>query len=193
MLLQRLWFGMMAFSLILSLISGKGGEMLPSALEGCSKAIALTIQMGAGYMFFGGLMEIVQATGIGRGIERALKPALCRLMPNQGKASEAVSLNLCMNVLGLGNAATPKGIEAVRLMVEEEKQNPAVRQDLYMLLILNATSIQLLPTTVITLRTAAGSSDPGRMILPTLLCTSVSTLTGILLGLLLRRRATHGK
>ena len=193
MLLQRIWFAMVFFSIFLSFVTGKGGEVLPFALEGCANAIELTLQMGAGYMFFSGLMEIARGAGASKMLERRLKPVLHRLMPNQGKAAEAVGLNLCMNMLGLGNAATPKGIEAVRLMAEEEEQNPGVRQDLYMLLILNATSIQLLPTTVMTLRAAAGSADPGRIILPTLLCTAVSTSTGVLLGMVMRRRMCHAK
>ena len=123
MVLQRIWLGMMFFSLVLSFAAGKGGEVLPSALKGCSDAIALTLQMGAGYMFFGGLMEIAKEAGIGRMLEKGIKPVMQRLMPHQGKAAEAVSLNLCMNVLGLGNAATPKGIEAVRRLTEEEKRN----------------------------------------------------------------------
>lgn len=193
MLLQRIWFAMVFLSLFLSFVTGKGGEVLPSALEGCANAIELTLQMGAGYMFFSGLMEIARGAGVSKMLERWLKPVLNRLMPNQGRAAEVVSLNLWLNVLGLGNAATPKGIEAVRLMAEEETRNPGVRQDLYMLLILNATSIQLLPTTVMTLRAAAGSADPGRIILPTLLCTAVSTITGVLLGLMMRRRSAHAE
>ena len=193
MLLQGIWFGMMVISLFLSFVTGRGGEVLPSALEGCSNAIALTIQMGAGYMFFGGVMEIARGAGVSRMLEKNLKPVLRKLMPHHKEASEAVCLNLSMNILGLGNAATPKGIEAVRLMAEEEELNPEVRHDLYMLLILNATSIQLLPTTILTLRAAAGSSDPGRVILPTLLCTTVSTITGVASGWLMRRKKAYGK
>ncbi|MDD6143248.1 MAG: hypothetical protein PUD16_07120 [bacterium] len=101
---------------------------------------------------------------------------------------EAIALNLSMNALGLGNAATPQGIRAVRLISEEEKHAPAVRHDLYMLLILNATGLQLLPTTVLTLRIAAGSANAQAVVAPVLLCTAVSTLVGVLPALWIRRR-----
>lgn len=93
-----------------------------------------------------------------------------------------------MNMLGLGNAATPQGMEAMRLMEEERKKAPCVEHDMYMLLILNATSIQLIPTTVLALRAAAGSADAGAIVLPSLVCTAVSTAVGAVLGLICRRR-----
>ena len=104
------------------------------------------------------------------------------------EARQAVCMNLSMNMLGLGNAATPQGMEAMRLMEEERKKAPCVEHDMYMLLILNATSIQLIPTTVLALRAAAGSADAGAIVLPSLVCTAVSTAVGAVLGLICRRR-----
>lgn len=187
MLLQWLWFLMMAGSIGWACFSGQAGTMLSAAMEGCSNAIELTLRLGAGYMLFGGLMEIAGACGVSAMLERMVKPVLRRCMPNLGSASEAVAMNLSMNMLGLGNAATPKGIEAMRLMEKERQKNPMVIHDMFMLLIINATSIQLLPTTVVALRAAAGSADPGSIVLPTLLCTAVSTITGVGLGCLFRR------
>ena len=96
-------------------------------------------------------------------------------------------MNLSMNVLGLGNAATPMGLEAMRHLAAEQALQPAIRHDRNMLLILNATSLQLLPTTVLTLRAAAGSADVNAVVLPTVLCTAFSTVVGVLLGLMCRR------
>jgi len=189
-MLQWLWFGMTAFSLLWG--SLKGEAMLASALEGCSSAISLVIRLGAGYMLFGGLMEIARVSGVSRALEKLMKPVLRPCMPGLGKSSEAAAVNLSMNMLGLGNAATPKGIEAMGRMEEERLRNPQVIHDMYLFLIINATSIQLLPTTVVSLRAAAGSADPGAVILPSLLCTAVSTVTGVGLGLLMRRRALRG-
>ena len=191
-MLQWLWFGMMAFSLVWGCLNGCSGEMLSSALEGCTNAVSLVIRLGAGYMLFGGLMEIAKSSGVSRLLEKMMKPVLRLCMPNLGKASEAVAVNLSMNMLGLGNAATPKGIEAMKRLEEERKCNPQTIHDMYMLLIINATSIQLLPTTVVALRAAAGSADPGAIVLPTLLCTAVSTVTGVGLGLGMRRRSRYG-
>ena len=187
MFLQWLWISMMMGSLLYALMTGNGSSMLQAALQGSADTISLTLQLGAGYLFFCGMMEIVRGTGGQHGISRILQPLLRRLMPGVGDAAETVAMNLSMNVLGLGNAATPIGMEAMRLMDEERKRNPSVKHDMYMLLILNATSLQILPTTVLTLRTAAGSADPNVILLPTLACTALSTAVGAGLGMCMRK------
>ena len=177
-------------SLVYAAFCGRGPEMLAAALGATADAITLTLTLGAGYLLFCGWMRILQALGAPGALERFVHPALRVLMPGvRGKeARQAVCMNLSMNMLGLGNAATPQGMEAMRLMEEERKTAPCVEHDMYMLLILNATSIQLIPTTVLALRAAAGSADAGAIVLPSLVCTAVSTAVGAVLGLICRRR-----
>ena len=190
MVLQLMWFIMIAFSIGYASFFGKISQLLPAMLKGCEEAIALTLRLGAGYLLFCGLTEIAKAVQVPALLEKLLRPLLKRLMPQtqNAKIREAVTLNLSMNMLGIGNAATPLGMEAVRLMDEEGERNPKIRQDLYMLLILNATSIQLLPTTILALRTAMGSPRPNAILFPTLVCTAVSTTVGIGTALIWRRR-----
>ena len=149
----------------------------------------LTMQLGAGYLLFCGLMAIAKETGVQRGLKRVLKPLLRGLMPSVQKeeTQEAVLLSLAMNVLGLGNASTPAGVEAMRRMEAERELCPAIRHDMEMLLILNATGLQLLPTTVLTLRAAAGSVDVNAVLIPVLMCTAFSTVAGVGMGLIMRR------
>ena len=163
--------------------------MIAAALDGTEKAILLTFQLCAGYLLFCGLMEIARALHADRGIQRLLRPVIRLVMPGitQKEALGAVGMNLSMNVLGMGNAATPAGLEAMRYLEMERERNPLVRHDRFMLLILNATSLQLLPTTVLTLRAAAGSSNVNAVLLPTVVCTAVSTVTGVCAGLLCRK------
>ncbi len=188
-MLQWVWFAMVAGSVLYSCLTGNAGKTVEAALDGCQKAIALTLQLGAGYLLFCGLMEIARAAKADKGLERLLKPVLKHLMPRTktDEARSAAALNLSMNILGLGNAATPMGLEAMRRMEAEEGVCSGVKHDMYMLLILNATSLQLLPTTVLTLRAAAGSADVNAVLMPTLLCTAFSTLVGTALGLICRR------
>ena len=185
MLLSWIWLGMMAASLLYGCLTGRAGALLPAALDGASSAVSLSLRLMAGYLFFCGLKEL----RLPEKLARLLRPFLRRVMPTlRGEeARQAVTLNLTANLLGLGNAATPSGIEAVRRMEEEQEQNPQVRHALYMLLILNATGLQLFPTTVLTLRVAAGSAQPNAILLPTLACTAFSTLVGAGLGLLCYR------
>lgn len=179
MLLDRIWTGMIAASLLFGMLTGKGKEVLPALLAGSADAVTVSLKLASGYLFFCGLMNIVNNLKTMKNIERLLKPVLKILVGPiaDSKTREAVSMNLSANLLGLGNAATPYGIEAARQLAAQGN-----RHALYMLLIINATSIQLLPTTVLTLRIAAGSAQPNAIIMPTLLATAVSTFTGCTLG-----------
>lgn len=185
MFLEYLWFGMIAASLLWGMFTGQGKEILPALLEGTGSAVTVTLHLLSGYLFFCGMIAIVNNLKIQKTICRVTAPLLKRLMgrAHNKDVTEAVCMNLSANLLGLGNAATPYGIEAARQL-----EQAGDRQGLYMLLILNATSLQLLPTTVLTLRVAAGSADPNAILLPSILSTLVSTVTGALLGLLCRKR-----
>ena len=189
-MLQMIWCAMAKGSLGYALLAGKGTVMLEAALAGCERAISLTLQLGAGYVLFCGLMEMVKAAGVQQGLKKLLRPVLHLLTPaiSKEETKEAVVMSLAMNVLGLGNAATPAGVQAMRLMEDERLLRSSVRHDMEMFLILNATGLQLLPTTVLTLRAAAGSARVNAVLVPVLICTGVSTITGVGLGLLMRWR-----
>ena len=184
MFLQYLWFGMVAASLVWGMLTGQEKTILPAVLDGTATAAAVMLQLLSGYLFFCGIIAIVNKLQIQQKICRCAKPAIKRLLGGASSeaAMEAVCMNLSANLLGLGNAATPYGMEAARQLDTHPD-----RHGLYMLLIINATSIQLLPTTVLTLRIAAGSVQPNAILLPSLLSTVVSTSTGVLLGLGCRR------
>lgn len=187
-MIHQIWFIMMALSMAYGCMRGTGGEMLQTALDGCGKALGLTVELCGGYMLFCGLMEIARALHVEKGMQRLLRPVQRWLMPHMktAEAAGAVALNLAMNVLGMGNAATPLGLEAMRKLEAERMLRPDVRHDMEMFLILNATSLQLLPTTVLSLRAAAGSADVNAVLIPTIVCTGVSTAVGAACGLLCR-------
>ena len=132
MALQWLWLAMTGGSLVYAAFCGRGPEMLAAALGATADAITLTLTLGAGYLLFCGWMKILQALGAPGALERLVHPALRVLMPGvRGKeARQAVCMNLSMNMLGLGNAATPQGMEAMRLMEEERKTAPRVEHDM---------------------------------------------------------------
>jgi len=179
MLLNSIWYLMISVSLLYGMLTGQGKEALPALLAGTAEAVAVSLKLASGYLLFCGLMNIVNNLKTMKTVENALKPALTFLVGRIDHAGtrEAVSMNLSANLLGLGNAATPSGIEAARQL---DAQNN--RHALYMLLIINATSIQLLPTTVLTLRIAAGSAQPNAIIWPTIAATAASTVVGCGLG-----------
>ena len=185
-----IWTGMAVVSVVCGAVYGRMEAVSAAALEGAGQAVRLCLSMAGVLCLWTGLMEVMDRCGLSRRLGRLFRPVLRRLLPQASRDPEtlaAVTANVSANLLGLGNAATPSGMEAVRRMEEEQKQNPQVRHALYMLLILNATGLQMFPTTVLTLRVAAGSADPNAILLPTLACTAFSTLVGAGLGLLCYR------
>ena len=182
-MIQTIWFGMMAGSVFYACLTGNAAQMMSAAMQGTQRSVTLTMELCAGYLLFCGLMEIAKALHIPGGLGRMMKPVFRLLLPGAGKASEAAAVNLSMNMLGLGNAATPAGMDAIRQLELERKRNPLVQHDMYMLLILNATGVQLFPTTMLAIRTSADSANPGAILFPVLAATAVSTFVGALAGI----------
>ncbi len=171
----------MLLSVVVALATGRAEALLPGALAGAADAVSLTLKLAAGYLFFCGMMEIVKALHVPEKMSKALAPALRRLFPGvkEKDTQEAMVLNLTADLLGLGNAATPTGIAAMERMEREQQRDPAVLHAMYLFLVINATSVQLLPTTVISLRVAAQAADPTAILLPTWACTSLSMAVGM--------------
>lgn len=188
-MIHHMWLAMMGSSVVYGLLSGSEVKLLEAALEGCAKAVSLTLELCAGYLLFCGLMEIAGALRAEEKLQKLLSPVQKKLMPatRTQEARGAAAMNMAMNVLGMGNAATPAGLDAMRHMEAERANRPEVQHDMEMFLILNATSLQLLPTTVLALRSASGSAYANAVLIPTILCTALSTITGTACGLLCRR------
>jgi spore maturation protein A len=180
---------MILLSILYGMVTGNAAALIPAALTGAGDAISLTLRLLAGYLFFCGMIEIVNALNIPARISRALSPLLRFLFPSIQKqeTKDAIVMNFSANILGLGNAATPMGILAMERMEAERAQNNGVLAAMYMFLIINATSLQLIPTTVISMRMAAGSASPTAVLFPTILCTVVSTVAGVLCALVCAR------
>ena len=187
MLLSWIWLGMMGASLLYGCLTGRAGTLLPAALDGASSAVSLSLRLMAGYLFFCGLMEIMKELRLPEKLARLLRPFLRLVMPTlQGEeARQAVTLNLTANLLGLGNAATPMGIRAACRMARGTEG--VASDELCRLVVLNTASIQLLPTTVASIRAVCGSAAP-LDILPAVWVSSLLSVTaGLAAAKLLER------
>ena len=177
-MLQWIFGGMIVFSLLEGMVNGSGEATVFSMLNAASEAVQTAIALTGAYAFFCGMLNIVRKAGAAEGLGKMISPALKRLFGDglPPDALEPVTMNLTANLLGLGNAATPMGIEAARRM---GKGNDTAGNALCLFLVINSSSVQLFPSSVIALRAAAGSADPARIVLPTLIATGVSTAVGI--------------
>lgn len=157
---------------------------LPALLSGGEKAATLSLSLLAAYCVFLGFFKVMERCGLAEKLARLFSPAARRLFCTQDReAVYLASCNLSANMLGLPGAPTPLGVKATQRFLAGGNEYAA---DL--LFVLNATSLQLLPTTVLALRIAAGSQSPADILLPTLLSTLLSTLIGVTLLRLRRRR-----
>ena len=177
-MLQVLFGGMMGLSLLYGLIVGRGEQVASAMLEGAEEAVQAAFAMAGGFAFFCGMTAILRRAGAVQALGKRLSPLLSRLLGPElpPDALEPVLLNLSANMLGLGNAATPMGVEAARRMGGRGER---ASNALCLFLVINSSSVQLMPTTVIALRAAEGSTAPGAIVVPALLATAISTAVGI--------------
>ena len=188
MTMAWVWTGMVSFSLLAGLLTGRIAAVGAAALEGASAAVDLCLSMAGILCLWMGIMEIMERCGLAAGLARLFRPLLRRLLPQASRDEEtlsAVSANVSANLLGLGNAATPLGIRAARRMARGCEG--VASDELCRLVVLNTASIQLLPTTVASVRSAFGCRSPFD-ILPAVWVSSVlSVSAGLLMAKLLSR------
>ncbi|MCI9222813.1 MAG: spore maturation protein A [Oscillospiraceae bacterium] len=180
MAMSWIWTLMVGAAVLCGLALGNGPTVAKGALDGAAAGVELCLSMMGVLCLWMGVMEVMERSGLARGLSRLLRPALRRLYPDFARdkqVMDAVSANLSANLLGLGNAATPLGLEASRLMAE---RSPGVASDgLCMLVVMNTASLQLIPTTVASLRAAAGSGNPFDILPAVWLASAVSVTVGI--------------
>ncbi len=152
-------------------------SVLSSLTNGGRKAVELSLALTAVYSVWSGISAVAEKAGINSKISAFLSPVVNFLFGKQDEETKKqLSLNLSANLMGLGGIATPAGIKSAELLSAKKDE-----RGLNTLFILASTSIQLLPSTVISLRSQFGSVSPSDIFLPTLLSTSISTLSGLLL------------
>lgn len=152
-------------------------KLLSSLLSGAERAVTMAVTLFCIYAVWMGLSRLAEKSGLARGASRALKPLSQKLFKTENdEATENIAMNLSCNLLGIGGAATPYAVKAVKAL---EKDRNEFAQKL--LFIINATSVQIVPTTVIALRASAGSVSAADIFLPSLICTAFSTLFAVLI------------
>ena len=183
------WTGMVVLSLLFGLFTGRLDAVANAALEGANAAIELSLSMAGILCLWSGVMEIMNVCGLSSALARAFRPLLRRLLPQASRDEEtlaAISANVSANLLGLGNAATPLGIRAARRMARG--CDGVASDELCLLVVLNTASIQLLPTTIASVRAAAGCRTPFDILPAVWLASVLSVTVGLLTARLLSRR-----
>ena len=182
-------FGMICIvSLIFGAILGNGEALGNAVMDGAAEAIALTISLVGIMGLWCGLMRVAERVGIMRGIAKLLSPMLRIFFPDavkKGNGDSEIAASIAANLLGMGNAATPFALSAMEKLKENGGSGDEATPEMITLAVLNTASFSLVPTTLLALRRAAGSSDPYAVILPVWIVSFACSLLALVLTRLL--------
>ena len=187
-MMNSIWCFMILFGLIVGSFNGKIAVLSDTILSSSKEAVELCILMFGIVGLWSGLMSIALSLGITTKLQQMLSPFLSFLFPNlkNKKAKEYISTNIIANMLGLGWAATPSGLKAM----EELAKNPIPQKgkiieshistnEMCTFLVLNISSLQLIPVSMIAYRSQYNSHNPGAIVAPAIIATTISTLAGV--------------
>lgn len=176
MLMSYIWTGMIALSLIAAIATGRSGALAAAVTQGAQSGVTLAISLAGALCLWSGVGKLMEHAGATAALTRLFRPLLGKLFPSSKKdpvLSGSLSANICANFLGLGNAATPMGIQAAQRLAMHCGGSTA-SDELCRLIVLNTASIQLIPATVAAVRASFGCASPFD-ILPAVWVTSFSS------------------
>ena len=182
-MINTIWFFLMVVGIIVGIINGRLEEITQAAMDSAALAVQLCIGFIGIWALWLGLMKVAEKSGFIRGIGKVLSPITGILFPQVPKdhpAMGAMVMNMAANMMGLGNAATPLGLKAMKELQKLNHDKTKASNAMCLFLVINTSSITLIPTTVVALRMSTGSANPTEIIGTAMIATTISTLVGII-------------
>ncbi len=169
-------------SLIFAIFTGNLSQLAGAMLDGASKAVTLTLALVGTMGFWSGVMCVLQDIGVCRLLAKVIAPILKFIFPEnckKGIATDEIAANISANMLGLGNAATPIGIQAMKALSKANGDDGTASDDMITFVVMNTCAVSLMPTTLIALRRAAGSANPFSILIPVWICSVVCAAVAV--------------
>lgn len=182
-MLNYLWGCMILIGVVYAALTGNIDSVTSGALDGAKDAVSLCITMLGVMAFWCGLMEIAEKSGLIDKCKCGVAPSISWLFPNvprQSRAFSYITTNMISNFLGLGWAATPAGIRAMQELSELNGHNSVASCDMCTFLVINISSIQLIPVNIIAYRSQYGSANPTSILFPSIIATTCSTFVAVI-------------
>ena len=189
-MINYIWFIMIFFGILVGLVTGNGEAISRSIIGSVDSTVQFMIGLVGLMCFWCGVMKVAEKSGLTQKLSKILRPVLKLIFKEAAKdekALGAIVMNITANMLGLGNAATPFGIKAMQEMDRLNKEKGKASNDMALFLVLNAACIQLVPTTIISIRAASGSVNPGVIIVPAILASTIAAIVGVVSCKILQR------
>jgi spore maturation protein A len=180
--MNTIWVLLIAGSIIFSILNGRLDELTKSIFEGAKSAVEVSLYLLGIISLWLGITKIIEDSGLIYRLSGFLKFFLSRLFPNLPRdhpALTSITLNFLANLFGLGVAATPLGIKAMQDLQSLNRNGDTVSHEMMLFIVINTSSIQLIPFTVIGILSDFGSKNPSGVVLPTILATLVSTACAV--------------
>lgn len=181
--MRTIWIALIGLGLVFSFINGRPGTVADVLFFDLQKSVELILSLLPIMAFWTGLMAVVEKTGILNKLAEAIKPLvkfLFKEVQDNKKAVNAIIMTIAANMLGIGNSATAFGIKAMQEMQLTNRDKTTANNAMCMFLIINVSSIQLIPLNIIKLRADSGAISPSDIMLPTLIATTFSTAVAII-------------
>ena len=188
-MLNYIWFGLMALSLVVAAVNGTAEAVTKAAVDSASTAVEISIGLVGVMTLWLGIMRIAEAAGLVTTLGRALRPFLRWMFPEVPPghpASGAIVVAIAANMLGLNNAATPLGIKAMEELQELNGDKETASNPMVTFMAMTTSGVQLVPSTMIAVLAAAGSVNPTAIIAPGLVATFVGTVSAVIAAKLLQ-------
>lgn len=189
-MLSYIFVFMVGLSVVCAVALGKTSELSDSLLSGATDAVDLLIMMSGMMCLWSGIMEVAKESKLTDVLSKALSPILRKLFPDVDKNSDAfkyISMNVSANLLGIGNAATPLGLKAMKELKGDSSIDVAT-DSMITFVVMNTASIQLLPTTIGAMRGALGSESPFDIVFCVWITSAVALILGLTVSKLLCKR-----
>lgn len=191
-----IWAFLIGIGILYSLISGNINVINESILTNATEALDLLLNLLPIIVLWTGILKIAEVSGLLDKFASLLSPLLHKLFPDVPKDNKAlgyISSNIAANMLGLGSAATPAGLKAMNELQKINKDKDTASTPMITFLILNTAGVTLIPTTILALRVAYKSVSPGEIILPAIIATFASSIAGLTLDFIIRKRSKKWK
>lgn len=190
-MLNLIWPIFIIVSFVYAILNGRVPDVNNSVFNSTKSAVDLSISLLGTTCLWTGIMQIASSTNIVKHLSKLLNPIIKRIFPDikkEEKVHKEITMNIIANIMGLGNAATPLGLKAMKSMQTKNKDKNKLSNSMCMLIVLNTASIQLIPTTVIAIRSSLGSDNPTEMIIPVWIATICAAIAAVVSAKLLMKK-----
>ena len=190
-ILNKIWPFFIIISFAFAIYSGNISNINSAIFSSAEQTVELCLTLLGTLCLWNGIMSIALKTSLIKKLTKFLKPLISFLFPDlkkDKKISEQVSMNIVANILGLGNASTPIGLKAISSMQEKNNDKTTLNNSMAMFILINTASLQIIPTTVIAIRSSLGSNNPSKIILAVWVATIAAFLTAITAGKILSKK-----